>query len=46
MKWFIGKNIEIFDIVGEKCKERSTQKKLHNTAPTERGEKGNSSSPC
>ena len=27
-----------------RCKERSTQKKLNNTAPTERGEKGNSPS--
>ena len=44
IKWFIENNIDIFDIVGEKCKERSTHTKLHNTNPTEKGEKGNSPS--
>ena len=44
MKWFIENNNDIFDIVGEKCKERSTHTKLHSTTPTEKGEKGNSPS--
>ena len=44
MKWFIENNIDIFDIAGEKCKEGSTQTKLHNATPTKRKENGNSSS--
>ena len=44
MKWFTENNIDIFDIVGEKCKDGSTQTKLHNTTPTKRKENGNSSS--
>ena len=38
MKWFIENNVDIFGIVGEKCKEWSTQTKLHNTTPTKRKE--------
>ena len=44
MKWFIENNIDIFGIVDEKYKEQSTHTKLHNTTPTEKGEKRNSSS--
>ena len=44
MKWFIENNIDIFDIVGEKCKEGSTQTRLHNATLTKRKENGNSSS--
>ena len=43
MNWFIENNTDIFDIVGEKCKEGSTQAKLHNATPTKRKENGNSS---
>ena len=44
IKRFIENNIDSFDIIGEKCNERSTPTELHNTNPTERGANGNSSS--
>ena len=44
MQWFIEDNIDISDIAGEKCKEQSTHTEPRKSTPTERGEKGNSSS--
>ena len=44
MQWFIEDNIDISDIAGEKCNEQSTHTEPRKSTPTERGEKGNSSS--